>query len=122
MQTFISPTECRNSSCPASPLTLGMFGLFFFNILLFCVGWVLCHECMSEHYVCTVPLETIGGLRSPGTGVPDGCVTDACEVPYGCWELNPGPLQGQLELLTIKPQLQLLKLLSWFHLNHSLPE
>lgn len=69
-------------------------------------------ECMSVHYVCTVLLETIAGLGSPGTAVPDGCVTDDCEVPYGCWALNPGPLQGQPELLTIEPWLQLLKLLS----------
>ncbi|KAL6040702.1 hypothetical protein STEG23_006982, partial [Scotinomys teguina] len=32
--------------------------------------------------------EAVGG--SPGTGV-----TDSCELLYGCWELNPGPLQEQ---------------------------
>jgi len=30
------------------------------------------------------------GSRSPGTGV-----TDSCELSYGCWELNPGPLEEQ---------------------------
>lgn len=63
-------------------------------------------ECMSVHYVCIVPLETIGGPGSPGAAVPEGCVTDDCEVPCGCWELNPVPLQGQPELLAIKPRLQ----------------
>lgn len=28
------------------------------------------------------------GVRSPGTWVPDDC-----EPPWGCWKLNPGPLQ-----------------------------
>jgi hypothetical protein len=29
-------------------------------------------------------------VKSPGAGVPEGC-----ELPYGCWELNLGPLQEQ---------------------------
>ena len=36
---------------------------------------------------------------SPGTGV-----TDSYE-PSGGWELNPGPLQKQLVLLTTEPSL-----------------
>jgi hypothetical protein len=28
------------------------------------------------------------GVRSNGTGV-----IDSCELSYGCWELNPGPLE-----------------------------
>jgi len=39
--------------------------------------------------------------RSPGTGV-----TDSCELPCGCWELNSGPLQEQLVFLTTEPSLQ----------------
>ena len=35
------------------------------------------------------------GIESPGTGVIDGC-----ELPYGCWESNPGSLEEQLVLLT----------------------
>ena len=30
------------------------------------------------------------GARSSGTGV-----TDCCELPCGCWELNKGPLEEQ---------------------------
>jgi hypothetical protein len=41
------------------------------------------------------------GARSPGTGV-----TDRCELLCGCWELNPGPLEGQLVCLTAGPSLQ----------------
>ena len=29
-----------------------------------------------------------------------------CESPYICWELNSGPLEWQLVLLTAKPSLQ----------------
>ena len=32
------------------------------------------------------------GVRSPRTRVIDGC-----EPPYGCWELNPGPLEKTVE-------------------------
>ena len=40
-------------------------------------------------------------IRSPGTEV-----TDSCELPCGCWELNLGPLQGQLVILTTAQSLQ----------------
>ena len=33
-------------------------------------------------------------------------VTDDCEPPCGSWELNSGPLEGQLVLLTAEPSLQ----------------
>lgn len=39
----------------------------------------------------------------PGTRVIDGC-----EPLCGCCELNPGPLQKQPVLLTVKPSPQLL--------------
>jgi hypothetical protein len=31
---------------------------------------------------------------------------DGYELPCGCWELNSGPLEEQLVLLTAKPSLQ----------------
>ena len=40
-------------------------------------------------------------VRSLETGV-----TDNCELPYGYWELNPGPLEKQPVLLTTEPSLQ----------------
>ena len=40
----------------------------------------------------------------PGTEV-----TYSCELPCGCWKLNPGPLQEQQVFLTAEPSLQLLK-------------
>jgi hypothetical protein len=44
------------------------------------------------------------GVRSPGAGI-----TDHCEPPCRCWELNPGPLQEQPVLLTTEPSFQLPK-------------
>jgi hypothetical protein len=33
-------------------------------------------------------------------------ITDGCEPPCGCWELNSGPLEEQSMLLTAEPSLQ----------------
>ena len=33
-------------------------------------------------------------------------ITDRCEPPCGCWELNSGPLEEQAMLLTSEPSLQ----------------
>jgi hypothetical protein len=33
-------------------------------------------------------------------------ITDDCEPSCGCWELNSGPLEEQLVLLTAEPSLQ----------------
>jgi len=35
-----------------------------------------------------------------------GPITDSCEPPCGCWELNSGPLEEQPLLLTSGPSLQ----------------
>lgn len=34
------------------------------------------------------------GVGSSGTGI-----TDVCELPFGCWELIPGPLEEESVLL-----------------------
>jgi hypothetical protein len=34
-------------------------------------------------------------------------VMDGCEPPCGCWDLNSGPLEEQLVLLTAEPSHQL---------------
>lgn len=41
------------------------------------------------------------GIRSPEIGVPCCCV-----LPFGCWELNPCPLEEQQMLLTIETSLK----------------
>ena len=33
-------------------------------------------------------------------------ITDGCEPPCGCWELNSGPLEAHAMLLTSEPSLQ----------------
>jgi hypothetical protein len=47
--------------------------------------------CVYRQHVCAVPKEARRGHQIPSeTGV-----TDACELPGGCWELNLGPLEPQ---------------------------
>jgi E3 ubiquitin-protein ligase NEDD4 len=59
--------------------------------------------CMSVHCKYAWCLRKSGeGIRCPGTGF-----TDSCELPCGCLESNPGPLGGQLVLLTAGPSLWL---------------
>jgi hypothetical protein len=43
-------------------------------------------------------------------------VANCCEPPYGCWELNSGPLEEQSMLSTSEPSLQLpfLKCCVWY--------
>ena len=43
----------------------------------------------------------ISVLRVLGSGV-----TGSCELPCGCWELNPGPLEDQPVLSIAEPSLQ----------------
>ena len=40
-------------------------------------------------------------------------ITDGCEPPCGCWELNSGPLEEQAVLLTAEPSHQPLQVV--FH-------
>jgi hypothetical protein len=55
------------------------------------------------------------GVRSPGTGVTDGC-----EPPCGCWEFNSGRMEEQPVFLTVDPSLQFLQL--FFDLLKILPK
>ena len=57
---------------------------------------------VCEPHICLVPAKVKIGYWIPGTGVMDGCELPPCV----CWELNPGPLQGQRVLLTTEPFLQ----------------
>ena len=34
-------------------------------------------------------------------------ITDGCEAPCGCWELNSGPVEEQSVFLTSEPSLQI---------------
>jgi hypothetical protein len=46
-------------------------------------------------------------------------ITDGCESPWGCWELNSGPLKEQSVLLTSETALQplLFNLLYWVQIR-----
>lgn len=59
----------------------------------------VCSSCISvgASCACLVTEEAREDDGIPGTGI-----TDVCELPCGCWELNPG-LQENLVFLTAKP-------------------
>lgn len=42
-----------------------------------------------------------------GGGSPGSDVTDTCEPPCGCWELNPNSLEEEHVLFTADPYLEL---------------
>jgi hypothetical protein len=42
----------------------------------------------------------------------EGIITDGCEPPCGCWELNSGPSEEWSVLLTAEPSLQPASLIS----------
>ena len=54
---------------------------------------------VSVDHVCAVTEKRV--LGSPGT-----VITDGCQPPCGCWDLNSGPLEDQPVLLTTEPSLQ----------------
>ena len=56
-------------------------------------------------HACLVPAETRKGCWIFKTGV-----IDSCQIPYGCWESNSGPLEEYQVLLTTDPPLQSVKL------------
>ena len=42
---------------------------------------------------------------SKGDRFPETGDTNSCELPCGCWESNPGPLEEQPVFLTVEPSL-----------------
>jgi hypothetical protein len=62
-------------------------GISFISFIFLMNGCFACTNVCAAHE-CLVPRETRRGVRSLGNGI-----TDACEVPCRCLELNPGPLQ-----------------------------
>ena len=66
-----------------------LINALFKNIYLFYYAYNILSVCMPE-----------GQKRAPDP------ITDGCELPCGCWELNSGPLEEQAILLTSEPSLQ----------------
>ena len=56
---------------------------------------------ISAQHICGVHTEVSREHQIPWTWITDGC-----ESPCGCWDLNPGPLEEQPVLLTAEPSLQ----------------
>lgn len=55
--------------------------------------------CVYTSHTCLLPAEAASGIRYPG-------VTDSCEWPCGCWELEPNacPLEEQPRLSHLSKQ------------------
>ena len=66
-----------------------MFFLNYLFIFILCALMLCLHVCLCE------------GGRSHGTEL-----TDSCELPCGCWELNPGSVEEHSVLLSFEPSLQ----------------
>jgi hypothetical protein len=58
-----------------------------FYVCVFCLHVCLCTMCMQGLW------RPEKGAGSCGTGVTDGC-----ELPYGCWELNSVPVMAEPSL------------------------
>ena len=64
--------------------------LIYFTIV--CV-WCMVYAVYSHVYACRGQRRRLS-------------ISDGCEPPGGCWELNSGPLEEQPVLLTTEPSLQ----------------
>jgi hypothetical protein len=79
-------------------LKINILGLKIFLIVIFHFMYMsTLPACMSVYHVCLVPAEA-RSVRAQETGV-----IDSCELPCGCWELNPGPLKEQPVLVSTEP-------------------
>lgn len=74
--------------------------VFFFKYLLICTYMGVCLHLSLHHMHAWSPKSPEEGVRSPRTGVIDGC-----ESPCGPWESNPGHLEEEPMLLTIEPSI-----------------
>ena len=68
---------------------------------LFAIFSFMCMNILSHVCLCTALRRPEEGVRSSRAGV-----TDSCELPSGCWELNLGPLEDQPGFLTTEPSPQ----------------
>ena len=82
------------------------------DFLIFLISFCFIFNSFYFYFICAL-LSCLyaclcGSSRSPGTGV-----IDSCEVPCGCWELNPDPLEEQPVLQNLELSLQPLLLFSF---------
>ena len=65
---------------------------------------VLLPECMHVYFMHVYFIYALEDQKmTPEIGFPVTGVTDGCELPCGCWEPNPSPLQEQEGILTTGP-------------------
>jgi hypothetical protein len=93
------PGARSRGGSPGPVIIIVVGGLFCFFRLWLNVCVYECFACMYVYTCVQVPTEVRRVRRFPWTGTE---LTGSCELPYGCWELNPGPLQEQV-LLTVEP-------------------
>lgn len=55
--------------------------------------------CFALMCVCSLYLCLVSMVAEKGVGSPVTEVTNACDLAFGCWELNPGYMQEQPVLL-----------------------
>lgn len=73
----------------------------FFKISLFCVYGYFVFLCVSAPLVCLVPIEARKSVVCPRPGI-----SDSCELPWVCWELNLASPEEQSVLLSTVPYFQ----------------
>ena len=84
-----------------------------------CVCVCVCaYACVHEHAVCRLRVwlffkylfyyvySILSVCMPEGQKRAPDPITDGCEPPSGCWELNSGSLEEQAMLLTSEPSLQ----------------
>jgi hypothetical protein len=74
----------------------------FFKVILFCLSYFY-FMYRSALFAC---MNVPNAWSEEHTGSPGTGVVDNCELPCGCWELNPGVLQEQPVFLTTESSLQ----------------
>jgi hypothetical protein len=95
---MFAEVEEEGSGVQGHPELYSWLLFFFFNLFLFIFLFkkYLFISCMWVYYRC---------LQTHQKRASDP-ITDGCEPPCGCWELNSGPLEEQSVLLTAEPSLQ----------------
>jgi hypothetical protein len=60
----------------------------------------------SKRFFVFMYMSALAACTPPCQKMASAPITDGCEPPYSCWELNSGPLEEQPVLLTSEPALQ----------------
>lgn len=82
---------------PAEPSLKHFYFVFTYVVLYACVFVCVYDVCAPHECLVHSKEESEEGIRVSGIGV-----TDVCQPPCECWDLNSGPLQKQVPL-TFKP-------------------